>query len=42
LHNPISDCGDSQSKLHMSAMSCWAGLRSSILFTRFAAKGSLY
>jgi hypothetical protein len=21
LHNPISDCGDSQSKLHMSAMS---------------------
>src|SRR5215472_12428883 len=33
LHNLLCDsichCGDSQSKLHMSAMSSWAGLRSS-------------
>jgi hypothetical protein len=42
LHNPISDGGDSQRELHMSAVNLWAGLRSSILSTRFVAKASRY
>jgi hypothetical protein len=42
LRCPVADSGDSQSKLHMNAMSSWAGLRSSILSTHFAAKASRY
>jgi hypothetical protein len=42
LHNPISDCGDSQRELHMNAVSLWVGLKSSILSTHFAAKASRY
>jgi hypothetical protein len=39
-NDPISHCRDSQRELHMNAVNLWAGLRSSILSTRFAAKAS--
>ena len=42
LGDAIRYCGDSQRELHMSAVNLWAGLRSSILSTRFVAKASRY
>jgi hypothetical protein len=38
----IADGGDSQRGLHFNTVSPWAGLRSSILSTHFAAKASRY
>jgi hypothetical protein len=42
FRRPVTDSGDSQRELHMNAVNLWAGLRSSILSTRFAAKASRY
>jgi hypothetical protein len=42
LNKTIQDSGDSQRGLHMNAVNLWAGLRSSILSTRFVAKASRY
>jgi hypothetical protein len=42
LRDSIRHSGDSQRELHMSAVNLWAGLRSSILSTRFVAKASRY
>jgi hypothetical protein len=42
LNHPMWDLGDSQRELYMNAVTLWAGLRSSILSTRFTAKASRY
>ena len=42
LQQAVFDRGDSQRELHMNAVNLWAGLRSSILSTRFATKAFPY
>jgi hypothetical protein len=42
LCDSIRHSGDSQRELHINTVSPWAGLRSSILSTHFAAKASRY
>ena len=42
LERPVGYTRDSQRELHINTVSPWAGLRSSILSTHFAAKASRY